>query len=42
MRIPDRAIGKCVIVNDLYTGVTGKIIWDGYISAFSPISHSKF
>ncbi len=31
--IPDRAIRKCVIVSHLYTGVTGKIIWDGYTPA---------
>ena len=27
--IPDCAIRNCVIGNVLYTGVTGKIIWDG-------------
>ena len=31
MRIPDRARRNVLIVNQLYTGQTGKIVWDGFI-----------
>ena len=31
MIIPDRAIRNALVAKHLYTGPTGKIIWDGYI-----------